>query len=223
MYEKKLQATIYQQLAEMGGAMSNSHRLKMLSLLTQGEKSIDELARLTNQSLAAASANVKVLRNSHLIATEKRGRSMFCSLADPRVAELWLRFRDLGEVVVPQIREVMRDEFDADDALSPLTPSDLRDRLQRGRLTLLDLRPASEYEQGHLPHARSVPLEALAERASELPKSYLTLVYCRGPFCAAAMAGNHWLNDHRFKSQRLRFSVPEWRAAGLPLEGTSGD
>ncbi|MFG0262216.1 MAG: ArsR/SmtB family transcription factor [Novipirellula sp. JB048] len=209
---------MYRQLAELGGALSNPHRLKMISLLAQGEKTIDELAQSIGQSLAAASANVKVLRNSHLIATDKRGRSVYCSLADPRVAELWLRFRDLGEVVVPEIRELMREQFDGDEGLSPLTELELDDKLARGRLTLLDLRPPSEYEQGHLPRARNVPFATLADAAPKLPKSAAMLVYCRGPFCAAALAGNRWLREHQFKSQRLRFSVPEWKAAGLSIE-----
>lgn len=218
MAERPKQAEIYQHLASVGGALANPHRLKMLSLLAQGEKSIDELAQLTGQSLAAASANAKVLRNSHLVSTDKRGRSVFCRLADERVSELWLRFRDVGESVVPEIREIMRDEFDADPALSPLSAQELRDKLNKGRVTLIDLRPASEYAQGHLPKARSVPFDALAESAGDLPKSSSMLVYCRGPFCAAAFAGNQWLRQHRFKSQRLRFSVPEWKAAGLPVE-----
>lgn len=218
MLEKQTQSAIYQQLAEVGGALSNPHRLKMLSLLAQGEKPIDELARLTNQSLAAASANVKVLRNAHLITTDKRGRSMFCALADPRVAELWLRFRDLGEIIAPEIREVMREKFDSDESLSSLTASELSGKLGRARFTLVDLRPTTEYDQGHLPTARSVPFDELAELSSKLPKTLPMYVYCRGPFCAAALAGNRWLIDNRFKSQRLRFSVPEWKDAGLPLE-----
>ncbi|WP_372725733.1 rhodanese-like domain-containing protein [Novipirellula sp.] len=82
----------------------------------------------------------------------------------------------------------------------------------------MDLRPASEYDQGHLPKARNVPFASLAETAAKLSKSATMLVYCRGPFCAAAFAGNRWLREHQFKSQRLRFSVPEWKAAGLSIE-----
>lgn len=217
------QNTIYEQLADVGGALSNPKRLKMLNLLAQGEKPIDELARLTNQSLAAASANIKVLRKAHLITSEKRGRSVFCSLADPRVAELWLRFRDLGEIVVPSIRELMREKFDSDESLSPMTARDFSKKLDNGRFTLVDLRPTAEYSQGHLPKARSVPFDDLAELSSTLPKSLPMYVYCRGPFCAAAYAGNRWLLDNRFKSQRLRFSVPEWRDAGLSLEQPIAD
>ncbi|SMP61094.1 transcriptional regulator, ArsR family [Neorhodopirellula lusitana] len=218
MLDKRKQASIYQCLANVGGALSNPQRLKMLSLLCQGEKPIDELARLTGQSIASASAHVKVLRNSNLIATEKRGRSMYCSVADQQVADLWLKMRDLGEVIVPEIREVMREEFDADESLSGMTMAELNEKLERGRFTLLDLRPTSEYDQGHLPKARSVPFDELADLSGRLPKALPMYVYCRGPFCAAAFAGNHWLVDNQFKSQRLRFSVPEWKAAGLPLE-----
>ncbi|WP_153556260.1 ArsR/SmtB family transcription factor [Roseimaritima sediminicola] len=218
MAEKQQQQQIYERLAQLGGAMSNPHRLKMISLLAQGEKTIDELAGLTGQSLALTSSHIKVLRNSHLIETDKRGRSVYCRLADERAADLWLRFRDLGETVVPEIREIMRTRFDNDEGLSPLGPTDLADRLADGRVSLLDLRSPSEFQQGHLPRAQNVPFATLSEAAAELPRRRALLVYCRGPFCAAAFEGNRWLREQRYKSQRLRFSVPEWKAAGLPVE-----
>lgn len=217
MLDKSRQAAIFQQLAEIGRALSNPPRLKMVAMLTQGEKPIDELATLTGQSLAAASANVKVLRNSHLVKTDKRGRSVYCTLADPHVAKLWLDFRDLGEIIVPEIREVVREEFDADESLSPLTMDDLHQKLGRGRFTLVDLRPPNEFAQGHLPNARNVPFASLSERSFKLPKLSPILVYCRGPYCAAAIAGTLSLREQQFDARRLRFSVPEWRAAGLEV------
>lgn len=215
---KPKQAEIYEQLAAAGGALANPHRLKMLNLLCHGEKTIDALATLTGQSLASASAHVKVLRASHLVVTEKRGRQVFCRPSDERVCELWLAFRDLGELVIPAVREIMRTDFDADEALSPLSEQELHDRLEKGRFALLDLRPAAEYEQGHLPKARNIPFDSLDEAAGRLPKKTPLLVYCRGPFCASAIAGNHRLRDQQFRSQRLRFSVPEWKAAGFTVE-----
>lgn len=212
------QALIYENLALVGSALASPHRLKMLQLLSHGEKSIDELAQLTGQSLASASAHMKTLRASNLVATEKRGRSTYCRLRDERVSDLWLRFRDLGESIVPDIREIMREGFDDDAGLSPLAVDELAGRLQKRRFALLDLRPREEYEQGHIPTARSVPYEILSEASEKLPKKTPLLVYCRGPFCAAAIAGNNYLREHRFNSQRLRFSVPEWKAAGLPVE-----
>lgn len=218
MTPKPLQNAIYEDLATVGAALANPHRLKMLQLLTHGEKTIDELAQLTNQSIASASAHMKTLKAGHLVSTEKRGRSSYCRLSDPKVADLWLRLRDLGETSVPAVREIMRDEFDNDEGLSPLTIEQLHTKLVKGRFALIDLRPEAEFAQGHIPRARSIPVADLREMLPKLPRKTPLLVYCRGPFCAAALAGNRELRDNRFSSQRLRFSVPEWKAAGFNVE-----
>lgn len=135
MKQKQKQAEIYELLAEMDHALSSPHRLKILSLLTHGEKTIDGLARLTGQSMASTSAHVKLLRNSHLVAADKRGRNVHCRLADDRVMQLWLQLRDLGEAVVPDIREIMRDSFDGGEELSPLDEHQLAERLRSGKVT----------------------------------------------------------------------------------------
>jgi rhodanese-related sulfurtransferase len=214
------QALIYENLSLMGGALASPHRLKMLQLLTHGEKTVDELAQLTGQSLASASAHMKTLRASNLVVTERRGRSTYCRVRGQRVSDLWLKLRDLGEDILPNVREIMREDFDGDKGLSPLGVLELAERLEKGRIALLDLRPLDEYEQGHIPAARSIPYDVLSEAIANLPRKTPLLVYCRGPFCAAAMGGNDYLREHRFNSHRLRFSVPEWKAAGLPVEST---
>lgn len=215
---KQKQSQIYEHLAGIGHALSNSYRLRMLNLLCHGEKTIDELARFTGQSLASASAHLKQLRANHLVTAEKRGRQVFCRLASDQVSQLWLRLRDLGELVVPEIREVMRDTFDGDEGLSTLTEKELYAQIKDGKLILLDLRPSNEFSQGHIPTARSAPTDALDTIMKSLPRKSPLLVYCRGPYCAMAYEGNRQLRRSRFRSQRLRFSLPEWKAAGLPVE-----
>lgn len=221
---KRQQAAIFEKLAEVGHALSNANRLRMISLLSHGQKTIDELAQLTGQSLASASAHMKQLRASHLIVAEKRGRSVHCRLATAEVARVWLLFRDLGVALIPEVREVMRDTFDGGDGVSSLTVLDLHAKLEQAKsgragVVLLDLRPEPEFAEGHLPSARSVPFDRLAEVMETLPRQEPLLVYCRGPFCAAAFEGNARLREQEFQAERLRFSVPEWRAAGLPVEG----
>lgn len=44
--------------------------------------------------------------------------------------------------------------------------------------TLVDVRTAMEYMQGHVPGAIHIPLDQLAQRASELPKDKPTVVIC---------------------------------------------
>lgn len=215
---KSRQKQIYAQLAAVGQSLSNEHRLKTLNLLCHGERSIDELASLTGQSLAAASAHIKQLRATRLVVAEKRGRSVYCRLANDDVAELWLKLRDLGEHIVPEIREIMREDYGAPEELSPLTVAELHEALEHDHVNLLDLRPAVEYKQGHLPTADNIPFDILRSTDIDALRNGPVLVYCRGPFCAAALEGNQYLRENALHAQRLRFSVPEWKAHGFPLD-----
>ncbi|HEX6963322.1 MAG TPA: metalloregulator ArsR/SmtB family transcription factor [Lacipirellula sp.] len=223
MDRKKAQEQIFEQLASVGDALGNRHRLKMISLLSHGEKPVEELAAATGQSMAAASAHLKVLRAARLVASEKRGRHVYCRLASPSVAELWMRLREVGEELAPEVRDAVRTAFDPASA-APLTAPEVMSRIRRGRATLVDLRPEVEYAAGRLPKARNLPFPELNRRAKELPRKDL-LVYCRGPYCVMAFEGVERLREMKFSAERLAFSVPEWRAAGLPVEvsSTSGE
>lgn len=46
------------------------------------------------------------------------------------------------------------------------------------KLTAIDLRSPEEYGRGHLPGARSLPLEQLTARFTEVPRSDLVVLYC---------------------------------------------
>ncbi|HPF38245.1 MAG TPA: metalloregulator ArsR/SmtB family transcription factor [Phycisphaerae bacterium] len=218
MDEQPAQSRIYQHLAAVAQAMANPHRLKILSLLSHGEKSIDELAGLTGQSLASTSAHVKLLRASHLVEATKRGRSVLCRLMNQQVLDLWLLLRSLGETNIAEVREIMRESFDGEGDLAALNERELAAKLPTDTLRLLDLRPADEFAEGHLPSAVNIPFDQLETSLDRLPRKRRLLVYCRGPFCAAALAGSRLLRKRQFNARRLRFSVPEWKAAGLPIE-----
>jgi rhodanese-related sulfurtransferase len=46
------------------------------------------------------------------------------------------------------------------------------------KLTAIDLRSPEAYGRGHLPGARSLPLEQLTSRFAEVPRSDLVVLYC---------------------------------------------
>ena len=58
-------------LAKFGDALSSPKRLRIISELSQGRKSVEQLADLTDQSMAATSAHLKVLRASGLVEGHK--------------------------------------------------------------------------------------------------------------------------------------------------------
>lgn len=212
---------LFQQFARIGSALSSPQRLRMLSLLCHKERSVEELASLTAQSIASASAHLKALRGACLIQSQKQGRHVIIQLADPSVLRFWLEFRDFSAALLPEAREVVQQYFSDKTQLSPITPEELYKELQENRVTLLDLRPAEEYSTDHIPTARNIPFRSLSLDLEQI-KGFTTAdpiyAYCRGPYCIMAHDGVEYLRRHGVPVLQLSFSLPEWQKAGLPSE-----
>lgn len=217
------QARIFQNLARMGQALSSPQRLKILSLLTQGSKTVEHLSELLEQSVASTSAHLKVLRSAGLVTGRKQGRRVHCELAAASVEQLWLLLRDMGEELLPDVREVVRDYFKDPDSLSPISEDELRRELSSGRVVLLDLRPEDEFAAGHLPGARHLPFNKIDHEPPHLDRDQNALAYCRGPYCLMAIGGTARLQALGLNVKRLRFGVPEWRQQGFHLETHTTD
>jgi len=112
---------------------------------------------------------------------------------------------------------VVRDYFAARDALEPLRREELVARAERGNVVILDVRPAQEFDAGHIPGALSVPLDELDAALAQLPKRTEIVAYCRGPYCVLAPQAVERLRAKGYKARRLADGLPEWRLAGLPV------
>ncbi|MFP4156772.1 MAG: ArsR/SmtB family transcription factor [Opitutales bacterium] len=212
------QAAIFQNIARMGQALASPQRLKIVSLLTQGPKTVDRLAGLLGQSIASTSAHLKVLRHSGLVTGRKRGRELHCELASASVESLWLFMRNLGEELLPEVREVVHDYFEDPESLSALSEEELRRELAMNRVVLFDLRPEDEFAAGHLPGARHLPFSEIDAEPPSLSPDQRAFAYCRGPYCLMAIGGTARLQAMGLKVKRLGFGVPEWRQQGFDLE-----
>src|SRR5437870_1208946 len=209
---------LYAEFATIGKAMASPHRLELLDLLGQGERSVDELAQEAGLSLANASAHLQVLRQARLVESDKRGLQVMYRLGAAEVFNLWRTLRDLGTARLAEVDRLV-ETYVADRAsLEPVDIEQLRRLLAEGGVTLLDVRPALEYRQGHIPSARSIPVDELARRLAELPREREVVAYCRGPYCVYADEAAELLQRHGFNVRRLVAGFPEWRAAGLPVE-----
>jgi rhodanese-related sulfurtransferase len=96
--------------------------------------------------------------------------------------------------------------------------SELLKRARSDDVVILDTRPTSEYEAGHIAGAISVPVADLRRRLKELPKDKQYVAYCRGPYCVYADQAVEFLQARGRRAGRLSEGFPEWRAAGLPVE-----
>jgi rhodanese-related sulfurtransferase len=210
--------SLYAELAVLGKALANPHRLELLDLLGQGERSVEELAQEAALSLANASAHLQVLRQARLVEAEKRGLNVVYRLAAPEVFQLWRTLRDVGSGRLAEIDRLVENYFSDREELEAVDKEELLRLLKDEAVIVIDTRPEVEYEQGHISSALSVPVENLKRRLAELPREVGIVAYCRGPYCVYSDQAVRLLHQHGFRARRLREGFPEWRAAGYPVE-----
>jgi rhodanese-related sulfurtransferase len=218
MAHREFKDRLYGEFARIGKAVASPQRLEFLDLLAQREWSVEDLARETGQSIANASAHLKVLRDAHLVETRRGGQYVYYRLADRNVVRLWQAIRDVGEARLAEIDRIV-DTFIADrDEFEPVDSHALLNRLREDDVTVLDVRPRSEYEAGHLPGARSIPIGELEGHLGQLDINQEVVAYCRGRYCLFADEAVEILRRRGFQARRLADGLPDWEVAGLPVE-----
>jgi rhodanese-related sulfurtransferase/predicted transcriptional regulator len=214
---------LYEQFARIGKALANPHRLELLDLLAQGERTVEELARETSMSVANASQHLQALRTAQLVEVRRDGLYAYYRLADERVFRIWQALRNLGEARLAEIDRIVQTFLEDRDALEAVSIQELIERLHDANVIILDVRPKVEYNAGHIPGARSVPVAELETYLQELPKDREVIAYCRGPYCIFSHEAVALLRTHGYRARRFAQGLPDWRAAGLPIERPGSD
>lgn len=208
---------LFAQFAAVAKTLGHAHRLELLEQLAQGERSVEVLAQRTSLSIANASQHLQHMRRAGLVTSRRDGKFVLYRLADDAVLELLASLRRIAERNVAEVARVVRNYFDARDALEPVSRKELMKRMRSGGVMVLDVRPEDEFALGHLPGAINVPLHALKKRLSEFDRSQEIVAYCRGPYCVLSYEAVAALRAKGFKARRLEDGLPEWRAAGFPV------
>ena len=217
MSSKGPKEAVFAGFAEVAKALGHGHRLEILDLLAQTERSVETLAERAGLSVANASQHLRLMRRAGLLSSRREGKRIFYSLSDPSVLELRTALQRMAERNSAEVKGVIRDYFGERDALEPVSRADLVRRLKDGLVMVLDVRPEEEFVAGHLPGAVNIPLRELTKRLRGLPKNREVVAYCRGAYCVLAFEAVALLRKHGFKSRRLEDGFPEWQAAGLPV------
>jgi rhodanese-related sulfurtransferase/DNA-binding transcriptional ArsR family regulator len=215
---RRFKDAIYDQFERVAKALASAHRIELLELLAQGPRTVEALGRMADMTLANTSAHLQVLRTAGLVETSKEGLYVTYRLADPTVAALLLALRKAAEARRAEVAKISRDFLAENALLEPVDGAGVRRRMSKGEVTVLDVRPAEEYEAAHIRGAVSIPLPQLAKRLSELPRRREVVAYCRGPYCVLAVEAVKLLRGKGFKAVRLEEGVIDWAALGLPIE-----
>ena len=218
MHDHEAKQRIYEQFARVGKALAAPGRLELVDLLVQGERSVEALAREAQMSVANASQHLQVLLAARLVETRRDAQRIYYRLAAPQVVDLWLALRGVAETQLAELPNVAREYLGDVDAFEPIDRDELARRIEDGTVVLIDVRPAEEFEQGHIAGAVSVPLDEIRTWARDkAPKRKQIVAYCRGPYCVYAMQAVTELRRQGRRAIRSVAGVAEWRAAGYQV------
>lgn len=207
---RKIKDLLYEQVARIGKVFSSPKRLELVELLCQGEKTVETLANEASISVKLTSAHLRELRLSHLVETERQGKNIVYRLADKSVADLWVQIHTLAEEHLIELQLALQKIAAQPEDLVANDRDTLMKAARKGEVVVLDVRPAEEYLNAHLPFARSIPLEELRQRLAELPKDRPIVAYCRGPYCLMAPDAVALLRQEGYRAVQLREGVAEW-------------
>jgi rhodanese-related sulfurtransferase/predicted transcriptional regulator len=206
--------TLFEAIALMGKAFASPLRLEIVDLLAQAPRTVDQLARATEQSMANTSQHLQALHAAGMVSRTREGTSVRYSLAGEEALEVWLALRDASVARLAEVERAAREYLGED--VEEIGREELIERLRRGDVVLVDVRPSEEYAAGHIDGARSIPIDELQDRLAELPADREVVAYCRGPFCAYAHEAVRTMQAAGLRGRRMHEGWPEWRLADRP-------
>jgi rhodanese-related sulfurtransferase/predicted transcriptional regulator len=214
MADRREKDALFDAIALMGKAFASPRRLELLDLLAQAPRTVEALARSSDLSTANTSQHLQALHAAGLVKRAREGTKVRYSLAGDDTLALWLALRDASATRLAEVERAARAYVGED--VEAIGRQELIERLGRGDVVLVDVRPGEEFEAGHIDGARSIPLDELHERLAELPAEREIVAYCRGPFCAYAHEAVRRLRAAGRIARRLDEGWAEWRLADRP-------
>ena len=202
---------VFEAVAVMGKALASPARLEFLDLLAQAPRTVNELAELSGQEVANASQHLQVLHGAGLVERERDGNHVTYRSSGEQALRVSLALAEAASAQLAEVERAARDYLGNDT--EEIGRDELIERLRRGNVVLLDVRPGEEFESGHIEGARSIPIDELQRRIDELPDDAEVVAYCRGPFCAYASAAVRELQARGRQARRLKEGWPEWSLA----------
>lgn len=206
---------LHEVFARVGKALANGHRVEILDLLAQGERSVESLAGAAAISIGLASAHLQVLRAAGLVISRRDGNRILYRISGEDAYSLLAALRTVATNRIADAERAARAFLG--EPIEAVSRAELVERVNAGMAVVVDLRPREEYAAGHVAGAISIPLPELEARLAELPEDLEIVAYCRGPYCAMAPEGVALLRRLGRRAIRMEGGFPEWSLDGLPV------
>src|SRR5574340_1049897 len=141
---------LLEKFALVAKAMAHPNRLELLEALAQGKRSVEALARASGMSVANTSHHLQILRDGGLAHSYKDGLQVIYSLTDDSIPGLLAGIRGVAERHLAEGERIVRENFESKDDLTPVRRDELLERVRAGETMVIDVRPPSEYQEGHI-------------------------------------------------------------------------
>lgn len=221
MADRIRKQALFDEFARVAKALASGRRAEIIDVLANGERSVEALAGELEMSIANASQHLQILRRAGLVSSRRNGTFIHYRLAAPEVVTFWRSLQEMASKRVAEVQRLTDAYIGEQGSLEPLTKEELTRRLRRkDDLVVVDVRPEEEYQAGHIVGAISIPVADLKRRLRELPAHKEIVAYCRGPYCAFAPEAVRYLKKKGYRARLLSTGLPDWNAAGLPVEST---
>jgi rhodanese-related sulfurtransferase len=209
---------LYAEFAVVARALGHPLRLEIIEQLAQGPRSVEALSAKLGLPVANTSQHLQNLRRAGLVSAERAGRFVKYGLAGDGVLHAFASLQSVAEQNVAEVDRIVRSYFDERDSMEPVSREELVRRMDAGLVTVIDVRPPDEYALGHVAGALNVPLASLKERLDGFDPRQEIVAYCRGSWCVLSFEAVAQLRARGFAARRLEDGLPEWRAAGFPVD-----
>src|SRR5256714_11994627 len=103
MGDRATKDALYDGFSVVAKALANGRRAEIVDVLSQGERSVEELAAEIGQSVANTSQHLRHLAGAGLVRTRRDGNRVFYAPTSPRASDLWPALRSVAADHVAQI------------------------------------------------------------------------------------------------------------------------
>jgi len=193
MNQREFKQTAYLEISSIVKSISNPHRLEIVDVLSNGEKSVEQIASETDLSIANASQHLQILKRSKWVKSRREKNFIYYDLKNQFAFAIWKTIREFARLQIPEINTAVED-YRKSNHIESIKYSDVD---MQSRFLLVDARPVKEFNSGHLENALSIYSK------EGFPKNTDLLVYSRGPFCTLADEAVSKLNQEGFTARRL--------------------
>ena len=208
---------VFGHFARVGAALGHAKRVEVVDVLAQGERTVDSLARQVGATVGATSRHLQVLAAAGLVTRRVEGTSRVYRLADPSVSAGYRALVAVAESRIAEVKALAEAFFSDVDGARPIDLAEFDRLTHDDDVVLVDVRPETEFNAGHVEGAINIPSVDLAARMAELPRNARIVAYCRGPYCVLAATAVHRLREAGFTASRLAAGYPDWAASGRPV------